>query len=111
MRTRIETNVNKFAVSNRTSLKLDVHTLINYLRLIFQYELYVLPNIKVSAAKDHGKNYIKDMPALVHHLLRNGLLIEFKDTDSFLSKMTLCNNRALSHTTYFVDPESKCRPF
>ena len=73
--TSIETNVNKFAISNYTALKLDAQTLRSYLRLICKYELYILPNKKVSAAKDHGKNYMKDRPPLVRHLLRNRLFL------------------------------------
>ena len=38
------------------------------------YRLYTLPNKKVSTTKDHGKNYTKDRPLLVLHLLRNRLL-------------------------------------
>ena len=30
---------------------------------------------KVSTAKDHGKNYMKDRPPLVHHLLHNRLFL------------------------------------
>ena len=72
--TRIETNVNKFAISNRTALKLNVQALRSYLSLVCEYELYILPNKKVRTAKDHGKNYMKDRPPLVRHLLRNCLL-------------------------------------
>ena len=57
-----------------TALKIDLHTLGSYLRLMCEYEPYILPNKKVSAAKDHDKNYMGDRPALVHRLLRNGLL-------------------------------------
>ena len=77
--TSVETNVNKFAISNHTALKLDVQALRSYLRPICEYELYTLPNKKVSAAKDHGKNYMKDRPPLVRHLLRNRLLHMFDD--------------------------------
>ena len=69
-----ETNANTFAISYHTALKLDAQALRSYLSLICEYELYILPNKKVSTAKDHGKNYIKDRPPLVRHLLRNGLL-------------------------------------
>ena len=69
----LETNLNKFTISNHTALKLDIQALSSYLRLFCEYELYSLPNKKVSAAKDHGKNYMKDRPPLVHHLLRNCL--------------------------------------
>ena len=78
LRTWIETNVNKFAISNHTALKIDLYTLRSYLRLICEYELYILPNKKVSTAKDHGKNYMRYRPPLVRHLLRNGLLYEHK---------------------------------
>ena len=37
--------------------------------LICENELYILPNKKVSAAEDHGKNYMRDRPPLVRHLL------------------------------------------
>ena len=35
----IETNNNKFAISNHTALRLDVQALRSYLRLICEYEL------------------------------------------------------------------------
>ena len=35
--------------------------------------LYILPIKKVRAAKDHGRNYMKDRPPLILHYLRNGL--------------------------------------
>ena len=72
--TLTETNVNKFSISNHTALKLEVQALRSYLRLICEYELYILPNKKASAAKYHGENYMKDRPPLVRHLLRNRLL-------------------------------------
>ena len=68
LRTWIKTNVNKFAISNHTALKLDVQTLRNYFSLICEYELYILPNKKVGTAKDHGKNYMKDRQPLVRNL-------------------------------------------
>ena len=39
-----------------------------------EYELHILPNKKVSAAKDNGEDYMKVRPLLVHYLLRNRLL-------------------------------------
>ena len=57
------------------ALKIDLHTLGSYLMLICEYELYILPNKKVNAAKDHGKNYMRDKSPLVRHLLRDGLLL------------------------------------
>ena len=68
--TWINTIVNKFAISNHTTLTLGVYALRSYLKLICKYELHSLLNIKVSGAKDHGKNYIKVKPTLVRHLLR-----------------------------------------
>ena len=47
LRTCIETNVNKFAISNHTVLKLHVYALRRYLRLICKYELYILSNKKL----------------------------------------------------------------
>ena len=64
----IKTIVNKFAISNHTALILGVHAFISFLKLICEYELHNLPNIKVSGAKDHGKK-----SALVRHILRNRL--------------------------------------
>ena len=66
-------NVNTFAISNHTALKLDVQALRSYFNQICEYELYILPNKEVSTAKDHGKNYMKDGPPLFRHLLRNCL--------------------------------------
>ena len=68
LRTLIKTIVNKFAISNHTALILNVHALGSYLKLICEYELPSLPNKKVSAAKDHGKNHVKVRPPLVRHL-------------------------------------------
>ena len=65
--------MNKFAISNHTALKLDVHAPRSNLRLICEYELYILPNNKVSATKDYGKNYMKYNTLLIRFLLRNGL--------------------------------------
>ena len=56
------------------AFKLDVDTLRSNFRLLCKYELYILPNKKVSAAKDHGENYMNDKKPLVRHLLRNDLL-------------------------------------
>ena len=67
MRTWFKTNFN-------TALILDVQGLRSYLKLICEYEFHSLPNTKVSAAKDHGKNYMRGRPPLVRHLLRNRLL-------------------------------------
>ena len=82
-RTWIETNVNTFAVSNHTALKLDVQALRGYLSLICEYELYILPNKKVNTTKDHGKTYMKGRPLLVRHLLRNCLLWNKHHMDRF----------------------------
>ena len=59
-----------------TTLKLHVHPPRSYVRLICEYKLYILQNKKVSTAKDHGENYMKDRPPLVRHLLCNGLLFK-----------------------------------
>ena len=56
------------------SLKSNKLAVRNYLMLTFLSELQTLQNAEVSAAKNHGKNYIKVRPLLVHHLLRNCLL-------------------------------------
>ena len=73
LRTWIKTIVNKFAISNHTALISGVHALRSYLKLFCEQELHDLPNTIVSGAKDHGKNYIKVRPPLVHHLLRDPL--------------------------------------
>ena len=76
LRTWIKTIVNKFAISNHTALILAVHALRSYLKLICEYGLHIMPNKKVSGAKDHGENYIKVRPPPVLHLLRNRLQIK-----------------------------------
>ena len=76
LRTWIKTIVNKFAISNYTALILGVHALRSYLKLICEYELHSLPNRNVNGAKDHGKNYTKVRPRLVHHLLRNRVFLQ-----------------------------------
>ena len=47
LRTWIKTNNNKFAISNHMVLELDVQALRSYLSLIWEYELYILPNKKL----------------------------------------------------------------
>ena len=86
MQTWIESIVNRFAISDHTALIFGVHALRSYLKLICEYELHSLPNTKVNAAKDHGKNYMKIRPPLVRHLLRNRLLLKqaINDVDLFL---------------------------
>ena len=64
----LKKNVNKFAIWSRTAIKLDIQALISYLKLTCEYELHIQPNTEVSAAKDHGKNYMKVRPPLVRHL-------------------------------------------
>ena len=44
------------------------------MKLACEYELHILPNTKVSAAKGPGEKYMKVRPPLVRHLLRNRLL-------------------------------------
>ena len=68
LRTWIKTNVNNFAIWSQTVCKLDKQALRNYLKLTCEYELHILPNTKVSAAKDHGKNYMKVRQSVVRHL-------------------------------------------
>ena len=70
----LKTIFNKFAISNLTALILGVHTLRCYLKLNCEYELHSLANKKVSAAKDHSKNYIKVRPLLVHYILPHRIL-------------------------------------
>ena len=48
--TLVETNVNKFAISNHAALKLHVQALRSFPRLIVNC---ILPNRKVTAAEDH----------------------------------------------------------
>ena len=62
-------------------LKFDVHALRSNISLLYEYELDILPNEKDITAKHHGKNYMKDGPPLVRHLLSNGLLpfVAFKN--------------------------------
>ena len=75
LRTCIKTIVNKFAISNHTALILGMHAVRSYLKLICEYELHILPNTKVSAINDHGKNCMKVRPPLVRNLLRNHLYL------------------------------------
>ena len=52
---------NKFAISSLTAFKLGKYALI---KVTCEFQLHILPNRKVSAAKDHGQNYIKFRPPL-----------------------------------------------
>ena len=44
------------------------------MKLACEYELHILRNTEVSAAKSPGEKYMKIRPPLVRHLLRNRLL-------------------------------------
>ena len=48
--------------------EVDKQALRSYFKLTCEYEHHILPNTKASAAKDHGKNYMKVRPPLVPHL-------------------------------------------
>ena len=48
--------------------KLGIQAPRSYLRLTCKYERHILPNTKVTSAKDHGKNYMKVRQPLVGHL-------------------------------------------
>ena len=77
LRNRIKTNVNKFGFSNHTTLKLGMQALRSYLKVTCKHEVHILSYTKFSAAMDHGENYAKVRPHLVHHLLRKRLLVKF----------------------------------
>ena len=47
------------------SFKLDKQALRSYLKLTCEYELHILPNTKVSAAKGHGKNYMEVIVSVI----------------------------------------------
>ena len=64
----LKINVNNFAISTRTALKLSIQALGSYLKLTGEYELHILSNTKVDAAKDLGKNYMKIRAPLVCRL-------------------------------------------
>ena len=52
LHTSVETNINEFASFKSYGFEIRCT---RYLRLICEYELYILPDKKVSAAKNHGK--------------------------------------------------------
>ena len=45
------------------------------LNVTCESEFHILSNTKVSATRDHGQKYMKVRAPLVHHLLRNRLLL------------------------------------
>ena len=59
-------------------LKKGIQVLRSFLNPTCEYELQILPNTKVSAAEDHGENYMKVRPPIVRHLLRKCLLSAIK---------------------------------
>ena len=71
LHTGIKTNVDKFAFSSHATLIIGTQALRSYLRLTCEYEHHTLQNAKVSTAKDHGENYIKNRLPLVYHLFAN----------------------------------------
>ena len=64
----LEQRYNNISLLFHTAFKLDKQALRSYLKLACEYELHILRNTKVSAAKDHGKNCMKVRPSLVPHL-------------------------------------------
>ena len=45
-----------------TALKLATQSLRSYLKVTCEYEFHILPNTKVSTAKDYGEKYMKVRP-------------------------------------------------
>ena len=64
-------NLNKFAISTHTALKLGIQAQGSYLKPNCEYELHILANTKVGAAKGHGEHYMKVKPHLIRHFLGN----------------------------------------
>ena len=54
LRILIKTNVRKFAISSHKALKLAVEAWKSYLKIACEFQLHILPNKNVSAAKDYG---------------------------------------------------------
>ena len=52
-----------FKVIIHRALKSGIQTLRSYLKLAHDYELHILPNTKVNAAKDHGESYVLHRPS------------------------------------------------
>ena len=74
-----------FAISSQKALKFGVQSLGSYSELLCEYERHILPSVKVGAAKDHGKNYIRVRHPLVIHFC---VIVHFGDffRDSLLPK-------------------------
>ena len=68
LHTYFNTNVNKFAISTHTALKLGIQALESYLTLTWEHELHILSNRKAGATEDYGENYMKVRPPLVRHI-------------------------------------------
>ena len=45
-----------FAISSHTALKLAIQALRSYLKLPCEYEFHIIPNTKVSTARDHEEH-------------------------------------------------------
>ena len=67
----LKKDLNGSAISHHMALTLDVNAPRSNLKLIYEYKFHILPNKNVCAAKDQGKNYTKNRPSLVCHLLCN----------------------------------------
>ena len=52
-----------FKIIIHRALKSGIRTLRSYLKLANEYEPHILPNTKVSAAKDHGESYVQLRPS------------------------------------------------
>ena len=61
------------AILNHTALKLRMRAPRSYLKVTCEHELYMLPDTKISPAKDCSKHYMKVRLPLVRHLPRNRL--------------------------------------
>ena len=53
LRVWIKTNINKFAISSHTALKLDKQALKNCFKVTCEFQVHILRNKKVSVAKDY----------------------------------------------------------
>ena len=76
----------KKTLMSYTALKLATQSLRSYLKVTCEYELYILPNTKVSTAKDYGEKYMK---------VRPGKRSEGKCNERSFLYHVICENRML----------------
>ena len=92
------------------SFKSNVRTQSSPLKQTYEYHVHNLPNTEVRATENHGKNYTKIRPLLVHHVLHICLFWQFAAHVSV--SLILWNHKAsIKNKNFSLQSDRKpCKP-